>query len=87
MSVARRGRGSIRWCAGMSLVCVWVGVWVCVCVRARACVCVRECACVLACVRACVYVCIGLWPFAHACEPARVPDGISCQSLMQITCL
>ena len=55
--------------------CVCVFVYVCVCVCARACVC------------ACVYVRIGLWPCAHARKPARVPDGISRQSLMQITCL
>ena len=66
-------------------VCGWACGCVCVCARAR--VCVRACASARACVRACVYVCIGLWSFAHACEPARVPDGISCQSLMQVTCL
>ena len=80
-------------CWNVTRVCGWAGLWVYVCVRVCVClcvcVCVNVCVCVraCACVRACVYVCIGLWPFAHACEPARVPDGISCQSLMQITCL
>ena len=58
-------------------VCVggWVGLCVCVCARAGACVC------------ACVYVCNGRRSCAHTRKPARVPDGISCQSFMQITCL
>ena len=57
--------------------------YVCLCV----CVFVSVCVCVCARMRVCVYVCIGLWPCAHERKPARVPDGISRQSIMQITCL
>ena len=56
MSVASRGRGGIRWCAGKSFVCVCGRVGVCAC--ARACVCLCECVRARVCVRACARACM-----------------------------